>query len=63
MPRLNNEDHARALGMLKCGQTQDNVTGRFNMSRSIISRLVQRVNVTGSLSDRPCPSAPRVTSV
>ena len=33
------------------------------MSRSTITRLVQRVNATGSLSDRPRPGAPRVTSV
>ena len=63
MPRLNNEDRARALGMLECGQTQDNVARRFNVARSTITRLVQRVNVTGSLSDRPRPGAPRVTSV
>ena len=63
MPRLNNEDLGRAIGMLECGQTQDNVARRFNMARSTITRLVHRVNVTGSLSDRPRPGALRVTSV
>ena len=63
MPRLNNEDRARALGMLECGRSQDYVARRFNVSRSTITRLVHRVNVTGSLSDRSRPGAPRVTSV
>ncbi|MES9991864.1 MAG: helix-turn-helix domain-containing protein, partial [Candidatus Thiodiazotropha sp.] len=63
MPRLNNEDRARALGMLESGQSQDYVARRFNVSRSKIVQLVRRVNATGSLSDRPRPGAPRVTSV
>ena len=48
VPRLYNEDRAQALGMLECGQTQDNVARRFNVSRSTITRLRQRVNVTRS---------------
>ena len=63
MPRLNNEDRARALGKLECGRSQDYVARRFNVSRSTITWLVHRVNVTGSLSDRSRPGAPRVTSV
>ena len=49
--------------MLECGRSQDNVARRFNVSRSTITRLVHRVIVTGGLSDRPRPGAPRVTSV
>ena len=63
MPRLNNENRTRALGMLECGISQNDVAGRFGVSRSTITRLVQRVNTTGSLSDRPRSGAPRVTSV
>ena len=63
MPRLINEDRARAFRMLECGRSQDYVARRFNVSRSTITRLVHRVYVTGSLSDRPRPGAPRVTSV
>ena len=63
MPRLNNENRTRALGMLECGISQNDVARRFGVSRSTIARLVQRVNTTGSLSDRPRSGAPRVTSV
>ena len=49
--------------MFESGQSQDNVAKRFNVSQSTIVRLVRRVNATGSLSDRPRPCAPRVTSV
>ena len=62
MPRLNNEDRARALGMLECGISQNDVARRFGLSRSTIARLVQRVHTTGRLSDRPRSGAPRVTS-
>lgn len=63
MPRLSNENRARALAMLECGRTQDFVARRFNVSRRTITRLVHRVNTTGSLLDRPRSGAPRVTSV
>ena len=63
MPKLNNEERARALGMLESGRTQEYVARRFNVSRRTILRLVQRVNTTGSLLDRPRSGAPRVTSV
>ena len=62
MPLLNNENRARALRMLECGISQNDVARRFSVSRSTIARLVQRVNTTGSLSDRPRSGAPRVTS-
>ena len=55
MPRLNNENRARALGMLECGNSQNDVARRFGVS---ISTIVQRVNTTG-----PRSGAPRVTSV
>ena len=63
MSLLNNENRARALGMLECGISQNDVARHFGVSRSTIARLVQRVNTTGSLSDRPRSGAPRVTSV
>ena len=49
--------------MLECGRTQDQVARRFNVSRSTIARLVQRVRATGTFADRPRSGAPRVTSV
>ena len=63
MPRLNAEVRARSLAMLECGRTQDQVARRFNVSRSTIARLVQRVRATGTFADRPRSGAPRVTSV
>ena len=63
MPLLKNENRARALGMLECGISQHDVARRVGVSISTFARLVQRVNNTGSLSDRPRSGAPRVTSL
>ena len=63
MPRLSNENRARALGMLDCGKSQQYVARQFNVSRSTIARLVQRINTTGTLKDRQRSGAPRVTSI
>ena len=49
MPRFSNEDQARVLGMLESGRSQDFVARRFKVARSTVTRLVNRVNVTGSL--------------
>ena len=62
MPRLNFEERARVLAMLECGQTQEQVTRRFNVLRSTIWRLVRRVRVTGTFADQPRSGRPRVTS-
>ena len=63
MPRLSNEERACIVGMLEMGCSQTHVARRFNVSRSTIVRLVRRINITGSLRDRPRPRPPRVTSV
>ena len=39
------------------------VAGQYNVSRSTISRLLERVNVTGSADDLPRSDAPCVTSL
>lgn len=62
MPRLNNDNRNRILGLLQGGLTQTVVARRFNVNRSTISRLVQRNNATGSVSDRPRPGAMRATT-
>ena len=62
MPRHSNEDRARALGMFESCRSQDFVTRRFNMARSTATSSVNRVNVKGSVSDRPRSGAPRVIS-
>ena len=53
----------RALDMLESDRSQDFVGRLFNVGRSTVTHLVNRVNVTGSLSNRPRSGAPRVTSV
>ena len=63
MPRLNLEQRNQILGLLAAGISQNVVAGRYNVSESTISRLVQRVNVTGTAANRPRCGAPRVTSV
>ena len=45
------------------GISQTVVDGQYNVSRSTISRLVQRVNFTGKVDDRPRSGPPRLTSI
>ena len=60
---LYNGNRPGALGMLEGERSQEFVARRFNVARSTITRLVQRVSVTGNLADRLRSGAPRVTSV
>lgn len=62
MPRLGNESRQRALALLQTGLSQNQVARRLNVHRSTIVRLLRRVRDTGSVSDRPRPGAPRITS-
>ena len=63
MPRLNVDQRNQALGMLRAGVSQAAVSRQFNVSRSTISRLVERVQVTGTANDRPRSGTPRLTSI
>ena len=63
MQRLNFANRNKILGLLAVGISQTVVAGQYNVSRSTISMLVQRVNVTGTVADRPRSDAPRVTSI
>lgn len=62
MPRLNNENRNRILGLLDAGISQKDIARRFNVDRTTIYRLVQRVRLTGTVNDRPRPGQVRVTS-
>ena len=62
VPRLNNDDRNRILGLLEGGLSQTQVALRFNVARCTINRLVLRYRATGSVADRPRAGAPRVTS-
>ena len=62
MPRLNDADRNRILGLLDSAISQTQVARQFNVNRSTISRLLQRYNRTGSVSDRPRPGAMPATT-
>jgi len=63
MPRLTFAQRNQALELLAGGATQTEVAGRFNVADSTITRLVTRVNATGTTADRPRPGQSRVTRV
>ena len=52
MTRLNNETRNRILGP---GVSQKEVVRRFEVARTTIVCLVQRVGQTGTVADRPRP--------
>ena len=62
MPILNLEQRFQILGLLAAGVLQNVVAGRYNVSESTISQLVERVNMAGTAADRPRSDAQRVTS-
>ena len=62
MPRLRQNDHERAVGMVQAGMTHQAVADHFNLSRITISRLVIRLRQTGRSNDRPRNGRLRVTS-
>jgi len=63
MPRLTFAQRNQALGLLAGGATQTEVARRFNVADSTITRLVTRVNATGTTADRQRLGQPRVTIV
>ena len=63
MPRLNFAERNRLLGVLAFGVSRTVVAGQYNVSISTLSRLVERVNVTGTADDRPRSAASRVASI
>lgn len=62
MPRLQQENRERALGMLDNGASRRQVAARFGVHVSTIDRLVNRFRATGSTRDRPRPGQRRVTT-
>lgn len=50
-----------AIGMINAGQTQAEVAANFNVSPSVISRLLSRHAENGDVSERPRSGRPRVT--
>ena len=62
MPRLSNDERNQALGMVRCGRSVRQIARAMNCHPSTISRLLQRLEETGSVKDRPRPGQPRKTS-
>ena len=60
MPRLSPEERNRALGMLDAGASINRIAAAFHVMARSISRLRQRVRLTGSPGDRPRSGRPRV---
>ena len=60
--KLTIEEANRAIGMLQSGSVQQEVANLFNVSQSVISRLNNRFNETGSELERPRNDGPRKTT-
>ena len=62
MPRLDNAERHRAIGMLNAGMAAQCVAAALHVHNTTVYRLQRRVVVTGTTSDRPRQGAPRVTT-
>ncbi len=62
MPRLNENDRLRIIGMLQAGMGQAVVATRFHVHRNTISDLWRRHQQFAHVGDRPRAGRPRVTS-
>ncbi|KAL1489844.1 hypothetical protein ABEB36_013776 [Hypothenemus hampei] len=64
MPRhkLSADEANRAIGMIEAGRLQREVANFFQVSESVISRLVHRYRETENVTERPRSGRPRVTT-
>ncbi|MEW8547199.1 MAG: helix-turn-helix domain-containing protein [Candidatus Thiodiazotropha sp.] len=62
MPRLSENERNQALGMVRANMSIRQVARHFHCHSSTVSRLLNRVQQTGTTRDRPRPGAPRVTT-
>ena len=62
MPRLQTFERDRAIGMLSAGRSVRNVARTFNVNPATISRLRDRFQATGNVSDAPRSGRPRSLS-
>lgn len=64
MPRrkLTSAEANRAIGLLQGGQRQSDVATFFQVSQSVISRLFNRFQETGSVEERPRIGRPSITT-
>ncbi|GFU66582.1 uncharacterized protein TNCV_4357381 [Trichonephila clavipes] len=54
--------HCRIIGLLECGRTQLEVSEKFGITQSVISRLWQRFQDDGNVSRCYITGRPRVTT-
>lgn len=62
MARLTAEERNQAYGMIRSGMNSVQVARLMGCHRSTITRMMQRLEATGSLKDRPRPGQPKKTS-
>ena len=62
MPRLNENQRNRAVGMLQAGMAQNTVARHFGVHRNTIQSLWRRFQQSGNTQDRPRSGRPRRTS-
>ena len=62
MPRLNEIDRCRAVGMLEAGVRHTDVVTQFGVHRNTVDTLWRRYQQFGATRDRPRSGRPRVTS-
>ena len=63
MPRLNEAQRYQAVGMIRAGVSQNEVSRRFGMHRNTTSALWRRYQQSGNTRDRRRSGRPRVTSL
>ena len=61
-PSLSTNERSQAVGMLRAGQSSQQVSAVFGVAQSTISRLLQRSNATQSANDRTRSGRPRTTT-
>lgn len=62
MPRLNENQRNRAVGMLQARMAQNTVPRHFGVHRDTIQSIWRRFQQSGNTQDRPSSGRPRVTS-
>ena len=62
MPRLSDNQRHQVFGMIQGGMSRREIARQMQCSSSIITRLAQRHQQTGSLKDRPRLGRLRVTT-
>lgn len=62
MPRLTHDQRNQAYGMIQSGMNSVQVARRFGCHKSTITRMMQRLETTDSLKDRPRSGQPRKTT-